>query len=307
MMTRVHPAARGRALAARAADDSVHAREPRDASARAGARRRGDRGQPTDRRRPARRARRSCATRASSHPQPGRRRRAARPMTRASRRRSTAVRALSRQARAEQGHHAPVDVVDRAELDWPLVIARRRPRRADAGARGAARDATSGSSAGSIRRRRRGWLAHASMLIFPSRGPESLSRVLIEASALGVPIAAMDTGGTRDIVEHDGDGPALDDTRGAGRRCAAVCETIAALRATAWRRRASSAAEREFDAAIGGRAIERSTRTCWRSDEGRAWSPARSFRCTATAASSARLRSRPRARRRDVDVTLDHA
>ena len=35
------------------------------------------------------------------------------------------------------------------------------------------------------------WMAHASMLVFPSRGPESLSRVLIEASALGVPIAAM--------------------------------------------------------------------------------------------------------------------
>jgi glycosyltransferase involved in cell wall biosynthesis len=45
-------------------------------------------------------------------------------------------------------------------------------------------------------------LAHAALLIFPSRGPESLSRVLIEASALGVPIAAMDTGGTRDIIEH---------------------------------------------------------------------------------------------------------
>ena len=44
-------------------------------------------------------------------------------------------------------------------------------------------------------------LARASMLIFPSRGPESLSRVLLEASALGVPIAAMDTGGTRDIIE----------------------------------------------------------------------------------------------------------
>ena len=41
------------------------------------------------------------------------------------------------------------------------------------------------------------------MLIFPSRGPESLSRVLIEASALGVPIAAMNTGGTRDIIEHE--------------------------------------------------------------------------------------------------------
>jgi glycosyltransferase involved in cell wall biosynthesis len=41
------------------------------------------------------------------------------------------------------------------------------------------------------------------MLIFPSRGPESLSRVLIEASALAIPIAAMDTGGTRDIVQPD--------------------------------------------------------------------------------------------------------
>jgi glycogen(starch) synthase len=41
------------------------------------------------------------------------------------------------------------------------------------------------------------------MLIFPSRGPESLSRVLIEASALGVPIAAMHTGGTADIVLND--------------------------------------------------------------------------------------------------------
>ena len=46
------------------------------------------------------------------------------------------------------------------------------------------------------------WLAHASLLVFPSHGPESLSRVLLEASALGVPIAAMDTGGTRDIVVH---------------------------------------------------------------------------------------------------------
>jgi glycogen synthase len=44
------------------------------------------------------------------------------------------------------------------------------------------------------------WLANASMLIFPSRGPESLSRVLIEASALGIPIAAMNTGGTPDVI-----------------------------------------------------------------------------------------------------------
>ena len=36
-----------------------------------------------------------------------------------------------------------------------------------------------------------------------SDSPESLSRVLLEAGALGVPIAAMDTGGTRDIIEHE--------------------------------------------------------------------------------------------------------
>ena len=48
-----------------------------------------------------------------------------------------------------------------------------------------------------------GWMRHASLLVFPSHGPESLSRVLLEAAALGVPIAAMDTGGTRDIVIHE--------------------------------------------------------------------------------------------------------
>jgi len=46
------------------------------------------------------------------------------------------------------------------------------------------------------------WMRHATLLAFPSYGPESLSRVLIEAAALGVPIAAMNTGGTRDIL-HD--------------------------------------------------------------------------------------------------------
>jgi glycosyltransferase involved in cell wall biosynthesis len=45
-----------------------------------------------------------------------------------------------------------------------------------------------------------GWMASATFLIFPSRGPESLSRVLVEASALGIPAAAMATGGTREII-----------------------------------------------------------------------------------------------------------
>jgi glycosyltransferase involved in cell wall biosynthesis len=96
-----------------------------------------------------------------------------------------------------------VDVVREADLDWPLVIAGDGPDRAglDRAAKASGR-----------RIELKGWvdktdasrlLARASMLIFPSRGPESLSRVLLEASALGIPIAAMDTGGTRDIVEHD--------------------------------------------------------------------------------------------------------
>jgi glycosyltransferase involved in cell wall biosynthesis len=96
-----------------------------------------------------------------------------------------------------------VDVVRLAELDWPLIVAGDGPDRArlerEAAASGRRIDF-------------KGWvdkdesarlLAAASMLIFPSRGPESLSRVLLEASALGIPIAAMDTGGTRDIIDHD--------------------------------------------------------------------------------------------------------
>lgn len=96
-----------------------------------------------------------------------------------------------------------VRVVEEARLDWPLVIAGDGPDRA-------------AIESAALRSERQiqllGWvdqvqtaslLAHASLLIFPSRGPESLSRVLIEASALGVPIAAMSTGGTPDIVVHE--------------------------------------------------------------------------------------------------------
>ncbi|HEY7411192.1 MAG TPA: glycosyltransferase family 4 protein, partial [Vicinamibacteria bacterium] len=43
-------------------------------------------------------------------------------------------------------------------------------------------------------------LARATVLVFPSLWPEPLSRVLLEALALGTPAAAMDTGGTREIL-----------------------------------------------------------------------------------------------------------
>ena len=96
-----------------------------------------------------------------------------------------------------------VDIVRTADLDWPLVIAGDGPDRAaleaQAAASGLAIEFTGWVDKDASAR----LLANASMLIFPSRGPESLSRVLIEASALGVPIAAMDTGGTSDIIDHD--------------------------------------------------------------------------------------------------------
>ena len=44
------------------------------------------------------------------------------------------------------------------------------------------------------------WMRHALALVFTSRWREPLSRVLLEAGAVGCPVAAMDTGGTADIV-----------------------------------------------------------------------------------------------------------
>ena len=112
------------------------------------------------------------------------------------------VRALPRQAGAQQGQLAVSSrSLEQAELDWPLVVAGDGPDRAALERAAAARSDRDVRLIGWIdQEAAAAWLAHASMLIFPSRGPESLSRVLIEASALGVPIAAMNTGGTPDIV-----------------------------------------------------------------------------------------------------------
>jgi glycosyltransferase involved in cell wall biosynthesis len=99
-----------------------------------------------------------------------------------------------------------VPIVERAALDWPLVIAGDGPDR-DSIAAAAAQSPREIRMIGWVDQEAAAtWMAHAAMLIFPSRGPESLSRVLIEASALGIPIAAMRTGGTGDIVidEHTG-------------------------------------------------------------------------------------------------------
>jgi glycosyltransferase involved in cell wall biosynthesis len=57
-------------------------------------------------------------------------------------------------------------------------------------------------------------LARATALVFPSLWPEPLSRVLLEASALGTPIAAMDTGGTSEIVRDGESGLLAGDVAG---------------------------------------------------------------------------------------------
>jgi len=90
--------------------------------------------------------------------------------------------------------------VERAAIRWPLVVIGDGPDRTlvERWARESGRDVT--LTGWLPREEALGWLAAASVLVFPSQGPESLSRVLLEASALGVPIAAMDTGGTRDII-----------------------------------------------------------------------------------------------------------
>jgi glycosyltransferase involved in cell wall biosynthesis len=145
-----------------------------------------------------------------------------------------------------KGTSVLVDAIVKAGLDWPLVIA------GDGPDRGAVEAAATASGK---QVEFKGWvgkdeatrlLAGAAMLIFPSRGPESLSRVLIEASALGVPIAAMDTGGTRDIIEPEVTGLLSTSPDG-------LADDVRRLRAdAALRQRLGDAArlkvEREFDA-----------------------------------------------------------
>jgi glycogen synthase len=138
-----------------------------------------------------------------------------------------------------------LDVARDAGLDWTLVVAGDGPDRRQLEA-DAARSGRAVRFTGWIdQTQAAAWLAHAAILLFPSRGPESLSRVLIEASALGVPIAAMNTGGTPDIVEDEVTG-LLSSTPGE------LADDLRRLRADETLRRRLGAAARErarrFDA-----------------------------------------------------------
>jgi glycosyltransferase involved in cell wall biosynthesis len=93
-----------------------------------------------------------------------------------------------------------VEAYTRAGLTWPLVIAGDGPLRIAVEREARERGVDLRLLGWLGRTEALAWIRHATMLAFPSYGPESLSRVLLEAAGLGVPIAAMETGGTRDIL-----------------------------------------------------------------------------------------------------------
>jgi glycosyltransferase involved in cell wall biosynthesis len=93
-----------------------------------------------------------------------------------------------------------LNAYEQAKIEWPLVIAGDGPLRAGLEQEARGREIDLHVLGWIGRTETLTWIRHAALLAFPSYGPESLSRVLIEAAALGVPIAAMDTGGTRDIL-----------------------------------------------------------------------------------------------------------
>jgi glycosyltransferase involved in cell wall biosynthesis len=77
-------------------------------------------------------------------------------------------------------------------------------------------------------------MARATAIVFPSLWPEPLSRVLLEALALGTPVAAMATGGTREILIDGESGLVVAEATALGEAVArlvgdpALRETIAA-------------------------------------------------------------------------------
>ncbi len=99
------------------------------------------------------------------------------------------------------------------------------------------------------------WMHHSCLMIFPSGWREPLSRVLIEATSLGVPVAALNTGGTADIV--------IDGTTGLlARTVSDLSAAVARLASDADLRRrlsdaASARAATEFDLPVVVNRMER--------------------------------------------------
>lgn len=98
-------------------------------------------------------------------------------------------------------------------------------------------------------------LARAEALLFPSRWAEPLSRALLEAQGLGTPTVALDTGGTRDIIEHEINGLLASDLEGFAAQLARLAndeELHASLS-----RGAKRMAEERFSAGVVAEQMER--------------------------------------------------
>jgi glycosyltransferase involved in cell wall biosynthesis len=65
-------------------------------------------------------------------------------------------------------------------------------------------------------------MARATVLVFPSLWAEPLSRVLLEALALGTPVAVMDTGGSGEIVQDGTSGLLVKDAAQLGEAVARI-------------------------------------------------------------------------------------
>ena len=142
-----------------------------------------------------------------------------------------------------------IPAFERAGLDWPLVIVGDGRERAGLEAAGRRSGREVRFVGWLAREEALGWLAHAGMLVFPSLGPESLSRVLLEAGALGRPIAANDTGGTGDIITHEVTGLLSHDADGLG-------DDVARLgRDAGLRARLGAAAREHVDATFASAAV----------------------------------------------------
>ena len=102
-----------------------------------------------------------------------------------------------------KGAHTLVDVAAMARLEMPLVVIGDGPERESIEQSGKTTQRDVKVLGWKDRRDVFQWLRHAELLIFPSVWPEPLSRVLIEASALSAAIAAIDTGGTADIIVNE--------------------------------------------------------------------------------------------------------
>lgn len=149
---------------------------------------------------------------------------------------------------ANKGVSQLLPAVAAAGLDLPLVVVGDGPQRPrlEAAARGSGLDVR--FPGWQPHARVLGWMRHARALVFTSRWREPLSRVLLEAGAVGCPAAAMETGGTADVVV-DGETGLLARSTGELARHVARLASDGALRArlgAAARRRV----ERTFDTRV---------------------------------------------------------